>query len=90
MKNFIDCSSFKVDVYDRDDCSVDHCGPFKMEIVGQYRGKFKLEKENDNTYSIRHTEAGNLDVGKTYEIQVTGEDNQGNVQHSLVILRVCR
>ena len=79
-----------MDAYDRDDCSRGHCGPFEMEIVGQYSGKFKLEKENDNTYAIRHTEAGNLDVGKTYEIQVSGKDDAGNVQKSLVILRVCR
>ena len=61
----------------------------KTLMVGTRR-KFKLEKENDNTYAIRHTEAGNLDVGKTYEIQVSGKDDAGNVQKSLVILRVCR
>ena len=79
-----------MEVYDRDDCTRGHCGPFEMEIVGQYSRKFKLEKENDNTYAIRHIEAGNLDVGKTYEIQVSGKDGAGNVQKSLVILRVCR
>ena len=75
---------------DRDDCKLNNCGPFKLEVVGHYSNKFKLEKQTDKIYSIRYMSPGTLDVGKVYEIQVSGHDAENNKYESMMKLSVCR
>ena len=80
----------QIEVVDRDDCTLDHCGPFELDVIGQFKSKFKLEKQTERHYAIRHLKSGNLDVGETYDIQVQGFDQARNKHESMIRLRVCR
>jgi len=75
---------------DRDDCKKDHCGPFNIKVVGQYKNKFDLSKKDDDTYQLRYIPNKPLPVGETMHIQVNGFDEAGNKQESVITLNVCR